>query len=89
MIRPIGVEKATFKDMKHRGMARTGKKRNHFNVSVCEKASLRSPRNARNNLLLLISNISWKFTNKCNLPNAFLAIAANRHKHKAKEQKLP
>ena len=41
-IRPIGAEKIRFKEMKRRGMSRAGKKRNHFDVFLCEKALLRS-----------------------------------------------
>ena len=42
-IRPISAEKIRFKEMNCRGMSWTGKKRNHFDVSLCEKASLHSP----------------------------------------------
>ena len=39
----MGAEKITFKEIKRRGMSRSEKIRNHFDVSLCEKASLRSP----------------------------------------------
>ena len=34
--RIMGAEKIKFKEMKRRGMWRMGKKRNHFDVSLCE-----------------------------------------------------
>ena len=44
-IRRIGPEKIRFEELKRRGMSRTGKKWNHFDVSLCKKASLRSSKN--------------------------------------------
>ena len=35
-IQPIGAQKITLKEMKRRGMSRTEKKRDHFDVSLCE-----------------------------------------------------
>ena len=43
--RPTVAEKNRYKKLKRKGMSRTGKKRNLFDVSLREKASLRSPIN--------------------------------------------